>query len=146
MRRSTVTDLAARAGELPRVDSGHVGCRRAERRPETRPKHERSINETCVWIRSVAHIDCVSLSAEKMGQSQDSSVQPDPAALNANINYVLLGIYGYTARFIKENELTDIFSRWEYIYSLHVEWAVIRGRITFRPSMVSSQIMTSSAE
>ncbi|KAF8555169.1 hypothetical protein OG21DRAFT_936705 [Imleria badia] len=42
----------------------------------------------------------------------------DPA-LNANIIFLLLGIYG-----------------WEYIQSLHVEWALVCGRLAFRASLI----------
>lgn len=37
-------------------------------------------------------------------------------------------------------------SRWEYLHSFHVEWALMRGRLPLRPSMVSSHILFNSAE
>ncbi|KAF8439870.1 hypothetical protein L210DRAFT_2185642 [Boletus edulis BED1] len=61
------------------------------------------------------------LCAGKMGQSRDSdpSVQPNLTALISNIIHLLLGVYG-----------------WEYLVSLHVEWALVCGQLAFRPSLI----------
>ncbi|KAF8555167.1 hypothetical protein OG21DRAFT_936775 [Imleria badia] len=68
--------------------------------PETCLKHERSITG-------------------KMSQLQDPSAPPDFGALNADIVFLLLGMYG-----------------WEYIQSLHVEWELVCGRLAFRLSLI----------
>ncbi|KAN0080267.1 hypothetical protein V8E55_009833 [Tylopilus felleus] len=54
-----------------------------------------------------------------MGELQDPPAQPNLATLNANIAYLLLGVYG-----------------WEYLGSLHVEWALICGQLAFRATMI----------
>ncbi|KAF8555170.1 hypothetical protein OG21DRAFT_1521937 [Imleria badia] len=50
---------------------------------------------------------------------QDTSSPPDVAALNTEIVFLLLGIYG-----------------WEYFQSLHIEWALVCGRLAFRSSLI----------
>ncbi|KAN0080309.1 hypothetical protein V8E55_009875 [Tylopilus felleus] len=54
-----------------------------------------------------------------MAQLQNPFGQPELEALNANIVFLLLGVYG-----------------WEYLHSFHVEWALMRGRLPLRPSMI----------
>ena len=81
-----------------------------------------------------------------MGQLQDSSVQPDFAALNSNIVFVLLGIFGYAVFFVKRTNGLTLLSRCEYFQSLQVEYALICGRLAFRSSLVRIRILFGSAE
>ncbi|KAF8555171.1 hypothetical protein OG21DRAFT_937355 [Imleria badia] len=57
------------------------------------------------------------ISSGKMSQLQDPTPPPDVETLNTNIVFLLLGIYG-----------------WEYFQSLHIEWALVCGRLAFPTS------------
>jgi len=55
-----------------------------------------------------------------MGQLLDPSVEPDfTAALNSNVVFLLLGVFG-----------------WEYFQSLQAEYALVCGRLAFRLSLI----------
>ena len=43
-----------------------------------------------------------------MDRVQDPSAQPGFVALNSSITFLLLGIFGYTVLFMKENERAHI--------------------------------------
>ena len=68
-------------------------------------------------------------------------MQELPLPLDLNIIYILLGIYGYVVLSLwkTRKKQPTLGSRWEYILSLDIEYAIIRGRTTFRWSMVSSR-------
>jgi hypothetical protein len=81
-----------------------------------------------------------------MGQLQDPSVDPEFAALNSNIVFLLLGIFGYAVLFIKRANGLTLLSRWEYLQSLCVEYALVCGRLAFRLSLVRIHVLFGSAE
>lgn len=60
--------------------------------------------------------------------------------INMNITFLLLGIYGYV-HLIEEKRVLESLPRWEYFHSLDVEYAVLRGRLSFRWPLVSSRVI-----
>lgn len=54
-----------------------------------------------------------------------------------NISFLLLGLYGYVRRLHLESHVLKLLYRWEYLSSLGVEYAVLRGRLGFRWPLVS---------
>lgn len=81
-----------------------------------------------------------------MGLWEVSPAEPSIVVLNANIVFLLLGLYGYVFSLASKrmNGLKSL-SRWEYVQSLDIEYAVIRGRLSFRWPLVSRHIFLGSA-
>lgn len=74
-----------------------------------------------------------------MGQLQEPAAPPDLWGLCVNIIFLLLGIYGYVVR-LKRTCWFTLPSSWEYVQSLHVEWALVCRRLAFRLSLVRGHL------
>lgn len=75
-----------------------------------------------------------------MVQWQDPALEARLEVINMNIIYLLLGFYGYV-HLTEEKRVFESLPRWEYFHSLDVEYAVIRGRLSFRWPLVSSRMI-----
>ncbi|KAG8215901.1 hypothetical protein J3R82DRAFT_7871 [Butyriboletus roseoflavus] len=77
-----------------------------------------------------------------MVQWEDPAVETRSAIVGEEVMFLLLGVYGYVfllscrEKFMFERS----YARWEYLQSLDVEYAVIRGRLSFRWPLVSRHI------
>lgn len=75
-----------------------------------------------------------------MVQWQDPDLQARLTVVTMNMIFFVLGLYGYV-HLIQETRVLESLPRWEYFQSLDVEYAVIRGRLSFRWPLVSSRAM-----
>lgn len=75
-----------------------------------------------------------------MVQWDEPAVEARLGVIIMNIVFLLLGLYGY-AQLIQERHALELFSRWEYFQSFDVEYAVLRGRLSFRWPLVSGCVV-----
>ena len=76
---------------------------------------------------------------------QDPAVDAKLAVVYADTILVLLGIFGYVFFLRGGNAcFTGSLSRWEYVRSFDVEYAIIRRRLPFRWYLVSGRVFARS--
>lgn len=78
-----------------------------------------------------------------MVQWQNPVVEARLNKIDMNVTFLLLGLYGYVRLLQTERYVLDLLFSWEYLTSLDVEYAVIRGRQAFRWALVSYRAFSS---